>query len=59
VEGRPPHRADVLVDDSPHHRDAAVEHGLADRYVVVPIYGSPEDAADPLAWARMVEQAAR
>jgi hypothetical protein len=45
------------VDDSPHHREAAAKHGLADRYVVVPAYGSPEDAADPLRWARLVEQA--
>jgi hypothetical protein len=50
--------ADLLVDDSPHHREAAARHGLADRYVVVPVYGGPEDAADPLAWVRLVEQAA-
>jgi hypothetical protein len=49
--------ADLLVDDSPHHREAAARHGLADRYVVVPVYGGPEDAADPLAWVRLVEQA--
>jgi hypothetical protein len=49
-------RADLLVDDSPHHREAAARHGLAGRYVVVPAYGSPEDAADPLAWVRMVEE---
>jgi hypothetical protein len=49
--------ADLLVDDSPHHREAAARHGVADRYVVVPIYGSPKDAADPLAWVRLVEQA--
>jgi hypothetical protein len=48
----------LLVDDSPHHREAAAKHGLADRYVVVPVYGSPEDAADPLAWVRLVERAA-
>jgi hypothetical protein len=50
--------ADLLVDDSPHHREAAARHGLADRYVVVPAYGSPADTADPLAWVRLVEQAA-
>jgi hypothetical protein len=49
--------ADVLIDDSPHHREAAARHGLADRYVVVPVYGGPEDAADPLAWVRLVERA--
>jgi hypothetical protein len=31
--------------------------GLADRYIVVPAYGSPEDTADPLAWVRLVERA--
>jgi hypothetical protein len=25
---------------------------------VVPAYGGPEDAADPLAWAKLVERAA-
>lgn len=50
--------ADLLVDDSPHHREAARELGLESRYVVVPQYGSPEDAADPAAWARMVDAAA-
>ena len=50
--------ADLLIDDSPHHREAAARHGLADRYLVVPAYGSPEDVADPLAWVRQVEQAA-
>ena len=49
--------ADLLVDDSPHHLEAAARHGLAGRYVVVPGYGGPEDTADPLAWARLVEQA--
>lgn len=50
-------RADFLVDDSPHHRDAADKYGLRDRYIIVPAYGSPADAADPLAWVRQVEQA--
>jgi len=49
--------ADLLVDDSPHHRDEAARHGLADRYVVVPIYGGPDDTADPLAWVRLIETA--
>jgi hypothetical protein len=49
--------ADLLVDDSPHHRETAAQRGLADRYLVVPAYGSPEDEADPLAWARSVEGA--
>lgn len=50
--------ADLLIDDSPHHREAAARHGLADRYFVVPIYGGPEDAAALLAWVRLVERAA-
>jgi hypothetical protein len=45
---------DFLVDDSPHHREAAERHGLAAHYVVVPVYGSPEDVADPLEWVRLV-----
>jgi NLI interacting factor-like phosphatase len=49
--------ADLLVDDSPHHRETAAKHGLADRYLIVPAYGGPEDAADPLAWVRLVERA--
>jgi FMN phosphatase YigB (HAD superfamily) len=39
-----------LVDDSPHHREAASRLGLAAAYIVVPAYGSPEDQADPLGW---------
>jgi hypothetical protein len=50
-------RVDWLVDDSPHHAEAAAEFGLASRYVVVPAYGSPEDVTDPLAWVRQVEAA--
>lgn len=50
-------RADWLVDDSPHHREAAEPFGLAASYVVVPAYGSLEDVADPLAWVRLVEAA--
>lgn len=52
-------QADWLVDDSPHHARAAAALGLAARYVVVPAYGSLEDAADPLAWVRQVEAAVR
>jgi hypothetical protein len=49
-------RADFLVDDSPHHREAADRLGLAAAYIVVPAYGSPEDVADPLAWVRLIEE---
>lgn len=49
-------KADFLVDDSPHHRDAAMKYGLADRYIIVPAYGCHEDVADPLAWVRQVEK---
>lgn len=48
-------RADFLVDDSPHHRQAAEEFGLAASYIVVPAYGSPEDTSDPLNWVRRIE----
>ena len=34
-----------------------LEAKQADHYVVIPAYGCPEDAADPLAWVRLVEQA--
>jgi FMN phosphatase YigB (HAD superfamily) len=46
-----------LIDDSPHNRVAAQREGIEERYVVVPVYGSPEDSADPLAWVRQVEAA--
>src|SRR5262249_526374 len=49
--------ADLLIDDSPHHREAAAKHGLADCYVVVPGYGGPEGRADPVAGVRQVERA--
>ena len=52
-------QADFLVDDSPHHREAAERWGLAAAYIVVPAYGSPEDAADPLGWVRLVESAVK
>ncbi|QEL13742.1 HAD family hydrolase [Limnoglobus roseus] len=48
-------RADFLIDDSPHHRTAAEGVGLGSAYIVVPAYGSPEDIADPFAWAALVE----
>lgn len=49
--------ADLLIDDSPHHQEAAQEHDLGVSYVVVPAYGSPEDSVDPLGWVRIVEDA--
>ncbi len=48
---------DYLVDDSPHHREAAEKHGIGKQYIVVPAYGSAEDDTDPLAWARIVRSA--
>jgi len=45
---------DFLVDDSPHHREAATEFGIADAYILVPAYGIPEDFADPRNWVRMI-----
>ena len=48
-------RADYLVDDSDHHREAARAHGLEARYILVPAYGSREDFEDPDLWVRVVE----
>lgn len=50
-------RVDWLVDDSPHYRETGAQFGLAACYIVVPAYGSPEDAADPLGWVRLVDLA--
>jgi hypothetical protein len=50
-------QADYLVDDSPHHREAAHGLRLESAYIVVPPFGSPKDAADPLAWVRQVKNA--
>jgi hypothetical protein len=50
-------QADFLIDDSPQHREAARAHGLEAAYIVVPQYGSPEDAANPLGWVQLVEAA--
>lgn len=52
-------RADFLVSAGPHHREVGRGAGLESAYIVVPQYGSPEDAADPLAWVRLVETAVR
>jgi len=49
-------RADYLIDDSPHHREKAEAHGLAQHYIVVAGYGSVEDQQDPLLWVRQIEQ---
>lgn len=51
--------ADLLIDDSDHHREAARAFGLESRYVVVPAYGCPADVADPGAWVRVVDAAVR
>ena len=47
---------DFLVDDSDEHRQMASPYGLGSHYIVVPVYGSPEDFANPLAWAEQVRQ---
>ena len=49
--------ASLLVDDSPHHREAAAKYGLSSCYVVVPAFGCPADNTDPLQWVREVESA--
>lgn len=50
---------DFLVDDSPVHLEAARKFGIESAYVLVPQYGSPEDAEDPLGWVRLVEEAVK
>ena len=49
-------RADFLVDDSSHHRENAAKFGLEKQYIVVPAYGSAEDATNALLWVRQIEQ---
>jgi NLI interacting factor-like phosphatase len=49
-------RADYLIDDSPHHRERAREHGLERRYIVIAPYGSLEDRKDPRLWVQQIEQ---
>lgn len=46
---------DLLVDESPHHQQAADQFGLKSAYLIVPMYGSEEDNVDVLAWARSVD----
>jgi hypothetical protein len=48
-------RVEYLVDDSPEHREAAGKHGLEDRYIVAPAFGSLEDYVDPRLWVRIIE----
>src|SRR5262249_59350023 len=50
-------RADFLVDDSPHHREAAEPLRLAAAYVGVPAYRGPVDGADPPGGGRPVAAA--
>ena len=50
-------KADFLVDDSPMHLEAARKLGIDAAYILVPQYGSREDADDPLGWVRLVESA--
>ena len=46
---------DLLIDDSDYHLRQAEKHGIAERYILVPAYGSPEDSADPLRWIDTIE----
>ena len=45
-----------LIDDSPHHREMALQYGIGKRYIVVPMMGSPEDERDLLAWSKQIRQ---
>lgn len=49
-------RVDYLIDDSPHHQEAALKQGLEHRYIIVSAYGSIEDSSDPLGWVHKVEE---
>ncbi|MEM7530948.1 MAG: NIF family HAD-type phosphatase [Chloroflexota bacterium] len=46
-----------LIDDSSYHREMAVQHGIGEWYIIVPMMGSPEDEQDSLAWCKQVRQA--
>lgn len=46
--------ADYLVDDSEHHLAEASKRGLETGYILIPGYGSPEDAIAPLKWKDIV-----
>jgi hypothetical protein len=48
-------QVEYLIDDSAEHREAARKHGLADRYIVAPAFGSQEDSKDPMLWRRLIE----
>jgi phosphoglycolate phosphatase-like HAD superfamily hydrolase len=50
-------KADLLIDDSPHHLEAARAFNFANAYVVVPAYGSSEDTVDPLGWVQIIDAA--
>ena len=43
--------------DPRSHREAARAFALESAYIVVPQYGGPEDAADPLGWVRLIKAA--
>ena len=46
---------EFLIDDSDHHKCQAEKHGIADRYIVVPVYGAPEDVAKPFLWIERID----
>ena len=47
---------DYLIDDSPHHREMALQHGIGERYIIISMMGSQEDDDAPLAWVEQVRQ---
>jgi hypothetical protein len=49
-------KVDYLVDDSDHHFVEARKCNIGPQYIVVPAFGTPEDAVDPLAWTRIVRR---
>lgn len=49
-------RADFLIDDSPHHFEAAVKSGISERYIVIEAFGSVKDFENPLYWIEQIEE---
>jgi hypothetical protein len=46
---------DLLIDDSPHHRDTAAARNVpTSTYLVIPAFGDADDARDPNGWVRKI-----
>ena len=58
VEWKDVRRLDLayLIDDSPHHQEMALQHGISERYIIVSMTGCQEDDNAPLAWVKQIEK---